>query len=76
MKKVFIAIDTTDLKKAQKIIAQSQTNKIKVGYKFGLEFLYTKNGRNFVSKIKGKNIILNKNSYFRSKLKFLSLRML
>ena len=33
-KKVFIAIDTTDLKKAKKIIAQSQTNKIKVGYKF------------------------------------------
>ena len=59
MKKVFIAIDTTDLKKAKKIIAQSQTNKIKVGYKFGIEFLYTKNGRNFVSKIKGKNIFLD-----------------
>ena len=39
MKKIFIAVDTTDLKKAKKIINQSQTKKIKIGYKFGLEFM-------------------------------------
>ncbi len=59
MKKVFIAIDTTDLKKAQKIIAQSQTNKIKVGYKFGSIFMNSKKGREFVSKLKNKIVFLD-----------------
>ena len=31
----------------QKIIGDSRTNKIKVGYKFGLEFFYSKDGRKF-----------------------------
>ena len=39
MKKIFIAVDTADPKKAKKIINQSQTKKIKIGYKFGLEFM-------------------------------------
>ena len=59
MKKVFIAIDTTDLKKAKKIIAQSQTNKIKIGYKFGLEFMNSKRGRKFVSKLRNKIIFVD-----------------
>ena len=54
--KIFIACDTKDLKKVKKIISQSQTNKIKIGYKFGLEFLNSKNGRQFVSKLKNKII--------------------
>jgi len=59
MKKVFIAIDTTNLKKAKKIIAQSQTNKIKIGYKFGLEFMNSKKGREFVSKLRNKVIFVD-----------------
>ena len=43
--KIFIACDTTNLMKAKKIINQSKTNKIKIGYKFGLEFMNSKNGR-------------------------------
>ena len=58
-KKVFIAIDTTDLKKAKKIIAQSQTNKIKVGYKFGSIFMNSKKGREFVSKLRNKTIFID-----------------
>ncbi len=54
--KIFIACDTTSPKLVRKIISQSKTNELNIGYKFGLEFLYTKNGRNFVSKIKNKNI--------------------
>jgi len=50
----FIACDTKSIKKVKKIIKNTQTNKIKVGYKFGLEFLNSKNGRNFVSKLKNK----------------------
>ena len=57
--KIFIACDTTDLTKVKKIIAQSQTNKIKVGYKFGLEFMNSKNGRQFVSKIRNKIIFVD-----------------
>ena len=58
-KKVFIACDTTNLIKIRKIIAQSQTNKIKIGYKFGLEFMNSKNGRRFISKLKNKIIFID-----------------
>ena len=54
--KIFIACDTTNTKLIKKIISQTKTNKLRVGYKFGLEFLYTKKGRNFISKIKDKSI--------------------
>ena len=54
--KIFIACDTRSQKTIKKIIAQSQTNELEIGFKFGLEFLYTKNGRNFISKIKKNNI--------------------
>ena len=59
MKKVFIAIDTKDLKKAKRIIAQSQTKKIKIGFKFGLEFMNSKRGRQFVSKLRNKIIFVD-----------------
>ena len=58
-KKVFLAIDTTDLKKASKIISLSQTNKIKIGYKFGLEFMNSKKGRQFVSKLKNQIVFID-----------------
>ena len=57
--KLFIACDTTDLTKVKKIIAQSQTNKIKIGYKFGLEFMNSKRGRKFVSKLRNKIIFVD-----------------
>ena len=59
MKKIFIAVDTTDLKKVKRIITQSQTNKIKIGYKFGLEFMNSKGGRNFISKLRNKTIFVD-----------------
>jgi len=57
--KIFIACDTTDLTKVKKIIAQSQTNKIKIGYKFGLEFMNSKKGRQFVSNLRNKIIFVD-----------------
>ena len=48
--KVFIACDTTSLTKVRLIIHHSKTNKIKIGYKFGLEFMNSKKGRQFISK--------------------------
>ena len=53
-KKIFIAIDTNKESVAKKIISQTQTNKLNIGYKFGLEFFYSRNGRKFISKLKGK----------------------
>ncbi len=53
-KKIFIACDTRNITKVKKIIKQSNTKKLKIGYKFGLEFFNSKNGRNFISKIKNK----------------------
>ena len=58
-KKIFIAIDTNKENVAKKIISQTQTNKLDIGYKFGLEFFYSKNGRKFISKLKGKQIFLD-----------------
>ena len=52
--KVFIACDTTQISEIKKIIKYTQTKKLKIGYKFGLEFLNSKNGRNFISKLKNK----------------------
>ena len=58
-KKIFIALDTNKISKAKKIIKETQTNKIKIGYKFGLEFILSKNGRNFISKLKKKIIFID-----------------
>ena len=55
-KKIFIACDTKDVNKVKKIIKYSKTKKVKIGYKFGLEFLNSKNGRSFISKLKNKII--------------------
>ena len=50
--KVFIACDSKNLNKVREIIKKTQTSKLQIGYKFGLEFLNSKKGRNFVSKLK------------------------
>ena len=54
--KIFVACDSTNISKVKKIISQTQNSRIKVGYKFGLEFLNSKNGRSFLSKLKNKTI--------------------
>ena len=54
--KIFIACDSTNILKIKKIIRYTSNTKLKIGYKFGLEFLNSKNGRNFVSKLKNKII--------------------
>ena len=54
--KIFVACDSNNISKVKKIISKTQNSKIKVGYKFGLEFLNSKNGRNFLSKLKNKII--------------------
>ena len=56
MNKIFVACDSNNISKVKKIISKTQNSKIKVGYKFGLEFLNSKNGRNFLSKLKNKII--------------------
>tara|TARA_Y100000768_G_scaffold160145_1_gene119715 strand:- start:377 stop:1051 length:675 start_codon:yes stop_codon:yes gene_type:complete len=58
-KKIFIAVDTNKVSLAKKIIKDTQTNKIKVGYKFGLEFFYSKDGRKFLSNLKNQTIFLD-----------------
>ena len=50
--KIFIACDSTNIVRIREIIKKSKTSKLKIGYKFGLEFLNSKNGRKFVSKLK------------------------
>tara|TARA_Y100000766_G_C18906906_1_gene606288 strand:- start:2828 stop:3493 length:666 start_codon:yes stop_codon:yes gene_type:complete len=58
-KKIFIAVDTNKVSLAKKIIKDTQTNKIKVGYKFGLEFMNSKNGRRFISTLRNKIIFID-----------------
>ena len=52
--KIFIACDTTSLSKIKKIVKETQNRKINFGYKFGLEFLNSKNGRKFVASLTNK----------------------
>ena len=52
--KIFVACDTNNISKVKEIIKKTQTPKLKIGYKFGLEFLNSKNGRNFLSSLKNK----------------------
>ena len=54
--KIFVACDSSNISKIKEIISKTQNSKIKIGYKFGLEFLNSKNGRPFLSKLKNKTI--------------------
>ena len=56
-KNIFVACDTTNLDQIRKIIKETKTKKLKIGYKFGLEFFYSKSGRSFLSKINKNKII-------------------
>ena len=58
-KKIFIACDTNNIDRVKKIIKETQTKKLKIGYKFGLEFINSKKGRIFISKLKKKIIFLD-----------------
>ena len=52
--KIFIACDTSRISKVNEIIKKTQNSKIKIGYKFGLEFINSRNGRNYLYKLKNK----------------------
>jgi len=58
-KKIFIAVDTDKISRAKKIIRDTQTKEIKIGYKFGLEFMNSKNGRRFISTLRNKIIFID-----------------
>ena len=58
-KNIFIACDTKNTNNAKKIIKLTQTKKLKIGYKFGLEFVNSKNGRSFISSLKNKIIFID-----------------
>ena len=51
-RKVFVACDSKNIKRVKQIIRSTQNLNIKIGYKFGLEFLNSKVGRNFISNLK------------------------
>ena len=54
--KIFVACDSTSISKVEKIIGKTQNSKIKIGYKFGLEFFNSKKGRSFLKKLNNKTI--------------------
>ena len=51
-KNIFVACDTSNLSGIKKIIKQTQTTKLKIVPKFGLQFFYSKNGRKFLKNFK------------------------
>jgi len=57
--KIFVACDSANILKIKRIIQDTQNTKIKIGYKFGLEFFNSKKGRFFISKLKNKNIFVD-----------------
>ena len=50
--KLFVACDSESTSKVKRIIRNTKSSKLKIGYKFGLQFLNSKNGRKFLSKLK------------------------
>ena len=52
--KIFITCDAVNIAKIKEIIKKTENSELKIGYKFGLEFLNSKNGRNFLSRLKNK----------------------
>ncbi|MDC0400692.1 orotidine-5'-phosphate decarboxylase [Candidatus Pelagibacter sp.] len=51
-KNIFVACDTSNLSEIKKIIKQTQTTKLKIVPKFGLQFFYSINGRKFLENFK------------------------
>ena len=51
-KKIFVACDASNLNQIKKIINQTQTNKLTIIPKFGLQFFYSKYGRKFLENYK------------------------
>ena len=47
---IFVACDTSNLILVKKIIKELKTNKLEIIPKFGLQFFYSKQGRNFLEK--------------------------
>lgn len=58
-KKVFIACDTTNPSKVNKIILETRTDRLQIGYKIGLEFFLSNRGRYFISKLRNQEIFLD-----------------
>ncbi len=52
--KIFIACDSNDTGKIKEIIKKTKNSELEIGYKFGLEFLNSKSGRNFITKLRNK----------------------
>jgi len=57
--KIFLACDTASPKRFNQILKRSKTNKLRISYKVGIEFFLSPKGRNFISKLKGKEIFLD-----------------
>ena len=51
-KLIFIACDTSNLNQVKKIISHIKNDELKIIPKFGLQFFYSKNGRQFLKNIK------------------------
>ena len=47
---IFVACDTSNLKKIREIIKQTKTKRLKIIPKFGLQFFYSRQGRKFLEK--------------------------
>jgi orotidine-5'-phosphate decarboxylase len=51
-KNIFVACDTSNLSEIKRIIKQTQTKKLKIVPKFGIQFFYSKYGRKFLENFK------------------------
>ena len=49
---IFVACDTSNINQVKKIIKETNTKRLKIIPKFGLQFFYSKNGRKFLENFK------------------------
>ncbi len=59
LKNIFIACDTANPDKVKRIIQRTKNKELKVGYKIGLQFFYSKKGRQFLSNLKNEIIFVD-----------------
>ena len=59
IKKIFVACDTKNSNEIKNIFRKTENKNYLVGYKIGLEFFYSKNGRAFLKKNNKKIIFLD-----------------
>ncbi len=72
--KIFVACDSSNISKIQKIIKYTVTDELKIGYKFGLEFLNSKKIVKSIEIVYGLRNFIGNSNKFSNEYVFINLK--